>query len=333
MSELDRLVSQKTQLPGLWQHVLGDTMGFTLKALSSAFSRYLMTPDIAAISEIERLQVALQVCSFYNDLNNEEIAQNIMALLIENSSKHHECMEFLSFLSSVAASSKCRLYLQTFALHAAKSAVTNTVCKRILSDNCLNSTCYSELYPIAKIAPQFALLLLRYALSGLVKSLSQQEEISLTVLELALNMVEQNSMFLSNSDVLHSTLFCVIVAPLIDRKKSKLSRKREKEKKDIANFNKLEDKLFKAMFLKLSTNEPQVDWKAIQKITDFINSNCNTIGSSKNLKLQKSKDKINQIILLMSHDRAPSSDTDMLVKLIQRNEFGEFMLQSLRAGT
>ena len=38
-------------------------------------------------------------------------------------------MEFLSFLSSVAASSKCRLYLQTFALHTAKSTVTNTVCQ------------------------------------------------------------------------------------------------------------------------------------------------------------------------------------------------------------
>ena len=48
-------------------------------------------------------------------------------------------------------------------------------------------------------------------------------------------MVEQNSVFLSNSDVLHSTMFCVIIAPLVDRKKSKLSRKREKEKKDIVS--------------------------------------------------------------------------------------------------
>ena len=38
--------------------------------------------------QIERLQVALQVCAFYNDLNNEEIAQNIMTLLIDNASKH-----------------------------------------------------------------------------------------------------------------------------------------------------------------------------------------------------------------------------------------------------
>ena len=60
MSELDRLVSQKTPLPGLWQHVLSDTMGFTLKALSSAFSRHLMTPDIAAISEVG----IYNVCSF-----------------------------------------------------------------------------------------------------------------------------------------------------------------------------------------------------------------------------------------------------------------------------
>ena len=71
--------------------------------------------------------------------------------------------------------------------------------------------------------------------SDLLTNNSHQEEISLTVLELALNMVEQNSVFLSNSDVLHSTLFCVIVAPLVDRKKSKLSRKREKEKKDIVS--------------------------------------------------------------------------------------------------
>ena len=52
MSELERLVSQKTPLPGLWQHVLSDTMGTTLKALSSAFSRYLMTPEISTISEV-----------------------------------------------------------------------------------------------------------------------------------------------------------------------------------------------------------------------------------------------------------------------------------------
>lgn len=53
MAELERLVAQKTPLPGLWQHVLSDTMGTTLKSLNSAFSKYLMTPDISTISEVK----------------------------------------------------------------------------------------------------------------------------------------------------------------------------------------------------------------------------------------------------------------------------------------
>ena len=40
-----------------------------------------------------------------------------------------ECLEFLSFMTSVAASSKCRLYLQTFSVQAAQSAVTHSVCE------------------------------------------------------------------------------------------------------------------------------------------------------------------------------------------------------------
>ena len=38
--------------------------------------------------QIEKLQIALQVCSFYTELNNEEIAQNIITLLLDSGAKH-----------------------------------------------------------------------------------------------------------------------------------------------------------------------------------------------------------------------------------------------------
>ncbi|KAL5253775.1 hypothetical protein ACHWQZ_G013519 [Mnemiopsis leidyi] len=331
MAELERLVAQKTPLPGLWQHVLSDTMGTTLKSLNSAFSKYLMTPDISTISEIERLQIALQVCAFYNDLNNEEIAQNIMTLLIDNATKHPECLEFLSFMTSVAASSKCRLYLQTFSVQAAETTVTQSVCERIISDNCLNTTCYSDLYSIAKQAPQFILLLLRHALSYLIQAIIDMSELKVTVLGLALNLVEQNENFLSNSDILHSTLLCVIATPLVGRKKTKITR--NQEIRDIGNFDKLRDKLFKAIFLKLSsTNDFKVDWEVLSQISDFIKLKERQVD---NAKVENSKNRLNQIILILSHNRIPNTkpEKDKLIKLIQNNELGDYMLHCVNGST
>ena len=51
----------------------------------------------------------------------------------------------------------------------------------------------------------------------------------------------------------------------------------------------------------------QVDWGVIQQISDFIESNsnsCDSLAHAKSVRLQKSKDEINQIILLVSHNRS-----------------------------
>eukprot|EP00116_Pleurobrachia_bachei_P015388 sb/3475650/ len=47
------------------------------------------------ISRIDKLQIALQVCSFYNQVKDEEAAQNIMVLLLDCAAKHKTGIPYL----------------------------------------------------------------------------------------------------------------------------------------------------------------------------------------------------------------------------------------------
>lgn len=333
---LDKLVSQNTPLPNLWKYVLGyvNSNSVPMKSLSNIFSRYLINSEISLVSEIEKLQIALQVCSFYTELNNEEIAQNIITLLLDSGAKHQECLEFLAFLTSVAASSKCALYLQTFGILVSQENVIQFVCQRIITDNCVDSQCYPELYSIAKMAPQFTLHLLKHTLRHVVQAISDEtsstdKEQLPSLVDLCMNLVDQNETFFLQSDVLHWTLFCIILLPLFN--KSKVSKEKRIKMRNTY------EKLFKTIFFKLSAGEAKVEWEALRKISNLIKqyevgykvSSDGKQDFGRKSIANASRDCLNQIILVTSHEKSSLGEQGNIASLIQKTEFGEFLLQSL----
>lgn len=210
MSELD-LSAQS--LPAAWQSFLAQAPSLSLKAVNNTLTKQLLLPHIATISEIEKLQIALQVSAFYTSVSNEELAQNILSLLLDTASQQQYVAEFVCFLTSVAASTQCILYLQSLGLLCKDEQLAGAITRALIHDNCVASQSYGDLIPLACSAPQFVSLIMSHLLQSVVQDVINKSALDSVSLKLALQWCMANPNLAMDARTVNNLLFAVTVLP------------------------------------------------------------------------------------------------------------------------